>query len=100
MQRPKKGRSPDIDQTIIACASFSAFLSIVKMVQTEKTLDLDEEKKNISQKQLIRYRKKMNSWQTNELHSLIDMQENAVDAVKLEWLMKDRKMKIKEEGET
>ena len=40
----------------------------------------------------------MNLWQRNELLALIDMQENAVDAVKLEWLMKDRKMKIREEG--
>ena len=65
----------------------------------DETQDLDEDKKNISQKQLIKFRKKMNHWQKNELLALIDMQENAVDAVKLEWLMKDRKMKIREDGE-
>ena len=53
---------------------------------------------NVSRRNLRLFRKKMDHWQKAELDNLISTQGSAVDAVKLEWLMKDRKMKIREEG--
>ena len=54
---------------------------------------------NVSVKHLKRHASRMREWYSTELRLLIDSQDCAVDAVKLEWIMKEGFQKYKGKDE-
>lgn len=57
-------------------------------METPTSQLLHEDHFNVSQEFLRRHREQMDLWLGSEWNRLIRRQESAVDAVKLEWLMK------------